>query len=114
MTTLDYDKLAERAIDRYYDDDIYDHDTLSQYIEEAQLPPKDNQTMVDKLTDALGYDIKDLLDNGNDEDLAWSEADVEALRDGDYYDNLHKVCSLIASKLIARIYGQKDDNGLNR
>ena len=102
MTPLDHDKLAERAIDRYYDDDIVDENTLDEFIEYREYP--DDWTKEDRLTQAIGDDIHDLLKNGNDEDLSWEEDEVEALRDGDYYDTLDKISRLIAQKLLARIY----------
>ena len=113
MTILNADRLAEQAIDRYYDDDIYDHDTLTEYLGSYYSPGPDDLTQTDletpkelhqALKTALAADIHDLLHNGNDEDLAWSEADVDAIRAGDYYAGLEEICSLIAAKLIARIY----------
>lgn len=101
--TLNLDLLAESAIDRYYDDDITDETTLFEFLD-AYPADDDDKTVHARLTDALADDIHDLLKNGNDEDLAWSEAAVTTIREGDYYANLTAICSTIATKLIARIY----------
>lgn len=105
--TLNYDQLAERAIDRYYDDDITDENTLMEYIDDSHIYPTDDDwTLRDRFGMALAADLHDLLKNGNDEDLAWEEDEVEALRtQGDYHINLAKISQLIAEKLLTRIYG---------
>ena len=100
MITPDADRFALLALP--YFDDISDENELDEYIEYQQY--QEDWTKEDRLTQALGDDMHDLLKNGNDEDLNWSEADVEELRDGDYYDDLDAIARLIAKKILSRIY----------
>lgn len=103
-TTLSLNRLAGLAYDNYYASEINDENTLHEYIENAFTPEMQEKTTHTRLTQALNEDIHDLLNNGNDEDLGWSEEDTESLRDGDYYDNLSRLSSLLAAKIISRIY----------
>lgn len=106
MTTMtDLNRLAELATDNYYAYDITDENTLFEYLEDFGLPLNEEETVHSRLTRALSADIKDLLHNGNDEDLGWSEADTKTFQDDDdYYDNIDRLGSLIAAKLISRIH----------
>ncbi|WNO27761.1 hypothetical protein SEA_HUWBERT_114 [Microbacterium phage Huwbert] len=100
------DTIAERIIDAQYDDDIHDHDTLRDYLNEyydaVGLDINTVETADEThaaLTNALDADITDLLKNGNE--LLDEEEDSDLLN---WPDVRHHICSLVATKLIARIY----------
>jgi hypothetical protein len=101
--TLYHDKLAERAIDYYYND-LTDENALHEYLEDNYTDYDEEVTVHHRLKEALCADIHDLLKNGNDEDLGWEEDEVQAIRDGDYYSQLDSICSFVATKLLERIY----------
>lgn len=98
--TYSAQRLADLALP--YFDDITDENDLNEYIE--YLPHVDDWTKEDHLTQAIGDDTHDLLKNGNDEDLNWSEADVDELRDEDYYSRLDHIARLLAQAVLRRIY----------
>lgn len=106
MLTTEQLRLTDLAITNYYADELTDETTLNEYLENWHTSQHDdeNWTQEDHLTQALGDDMHDLLKNGNDEDLGWSEADVEILRDGDYYAHLDLIARTMARKILGRIY----------
>ena len=103
MLHSDHARLASLALP--YFDDISDENELHEYLDDSGIDFDENDTLLRRIDLALTDDIDDLLKNGNDEDLNWSEADVELLRsNNDYYMNLDLTCRLIAQKLHDRIY----------
>lgn len=103
MTDFNAARYATLAVP-YFDHDITDETTMHEYIEDAHIPDMPDWTLEDNLTQAIGDDMHDLLKNGNDEELNWSEADVEALRQLDYYDRLDEIARLTAKAILTRIY----------
>jgi hypothetical protein len=103
MITPDADSFIELALP--YFDDISNENELDEYIEDdTAIDWPADWTKEDILTQVIGNDVHDLLKNGNDEDLNWSEADVDELRDGNYYEDLDAIARLIAKKVLSRIY----------
>lgn len=106
MTIHDHNLTAERIIDMQYDDDLYDYNSIRGYLDEylgttspADIP-EDIPNWHPLLKAALSADIKDWLSNGN-ELLDNEDDDYELVKD----DTLRgQICSLIAAKLLARIY----------
>ncbi|AVR56882.1 hypothetical protein PBI_TRISCUIT_7 [Microbacterium phage Triscuit] len=102
MNIQEHTRLADLALP-YFLDDMPSETDMHEYIDDAHIDFDEDDTLHRRLATSLGEDMADLLHNGNDEDLNWSEADTEAVRE-DYYQNLDQIALILAGRILARIY----------
>lgn len=100
MTIQDTILTAERIIDRQYDDDLHDYDTIRDYLTDylGTTPPENTYHWHPLLKDALSADLKDLLSNGYE--LLDEDEDLQLVADDELRE---QVCSLLAAQLLGRL-----------
>ena len=97
----DADLLIARTIYENYFDSQSELDAYRTHLTEEGTFP-DDWSWTDKLISSLAEDIRDLLHNGNDEDILGPDSDDElARRLHADFDYLRKICTLISIRLIA-------------
>ena len=101
MTTLTTDQIAQICWDNYYKSDLTGITAITEYLDGWD----EHDTTFDNFVDALHLDIRDLLHNGNQEDLFGPDMTAEEtdelstyLHDGWEHDPdpLELVCEAIA------------------
>lgn len=101
-TVSDYDILVAKTIYEKYYDESGQRTAYRIYIAEMSWP--DDYSWSDKVIESLTDDIRDLLHNGNSEDILTEELDTDELTEKLHDAStgyLHTICTLIAARLIA-------------